>query len=292
VSIPADVVGQKAGPAKSELSRAGFSNVAERTQESTAFNPGDVITTDPPPGTSIKSDHRVVLVVSSGPPNIAVPDVTNDPAGRAESTLRRAGFKVTTIPQYSDTVATNDVITTNPSPGSKVPEGTAVQLVLSAGKQLVVLPSLIGEDPAVAGAKLSALNLLVTQATEASNGVPSGSVTRTSPPAGSSVPVGSTVTVYVSSGKVQVNVPSLVGDTQNAAAQALSAAGLVPSFIDVPVTDPAQNGKVQSTSPTGGTMVDSGSTVVVNVGVYTVATTSTTSTTAPSTTSTSSPPVS
>jgi beta-lactam-binding protein with PASTA domain len=118
--------------------------------------------------------------------------------------------------------------------------------------------------------------------TESSATVMNGEVTRTSPPAGSSVAKGSTVTVYVSTGPAQVSVPSVTGDTQAAASSALTEAGLTPSFTSTPVTDESQDGVVQSQSPTAGSSVDAGSTVALTVGSYSApSTTSTPSTSTP-----------
>jgi serine/threonine-protein kinase len=106
-------------------------------------------------------------------------------------------------------------------------------------------------------------------------------VTRTDPPAGSTVPVGSTVTVYVSNGSPQVTVPNTVGDTEAQAASALSGAGLQANFVTTPVSKRNQDGIVQSQDPSGGSTVSQGSTVTVVVGQYGGATTTTSSTPPP-----------
>jgi len=83
--------------------------------------------------------------------------------------------------------------------------------------------------------------------------------------------------VYVSTGKPQVNVPDLTNDTQAQAQAALVAVGLNPSFTDQPVSQPSQDGIVQSQNPVAGTSVTPGSTVSVVIGSYNSS--STTSTT-------------
>ncbi len=65
----------------------------------------------------------------------------------------------------------------------------------------------------------------------------------------------------------------------------LSSLGLSASVQPTPVTDPTQNGIVQSTSPGAGSPVTPGSTVTLAVGQFTAPTTTTT-TTAPTTTTT------
>ncbi|HEX4863171.1 MAG TPA: Stk1 family PASTA domain-containing Ser/Thr kinase [Acidimicrobiales bacterium] len=267
LTIP-NLVNKPAADAFNQLQQMGFSKVSERTQASSTISSGNVIATQPAAGTTLKSDQPVVLLVSGGPVPVQVPDVTGKPQDQATATLQQAGFSVNVTQQTSATVAQGDVISTNPPAGTTVGQGSAVQLVVSSGKQQVQIPSVVGQSPSAAGQTLGQLGLQVRQASEASSSITAGEVTRTDPPAGSSVPVGSTVTVYVSNGSPQVTVPNVVGDTQAQAASALSSAGLQASFVTTPVTKRSQDGQVQSQDPSGGTTVSQGSTVTVVVGSY------------------------
>jgi eukaryotic-like serine/threonine-protein kinase len=287
LTVPANVVGQPATTATAELHQQGFTKVSTQPEVS-SVRVGDVVTTNPPPGTKVRSDSPVVLLVSTGPAPVAVPNVVGQTVTTATSELHGAGFVVTTTSATSNTVPLNSVISTNPPAGTSRAKGSAVQLVVSSGKQQVAIPSLIGQTPSSAGATLSQLQLVVgPQINEASNSVSFGKVTRTAPPAGTQVPVGTSVTVYVSTGVPQVTVPDLTNDTQAAASAALQAAGLVGSFSTVPVSNGNQDGIVQSQTPSNGTNVNQGSTVNVTIGKFTPSpTTTTTSTTVPATTTT------
>ncbi len=285
LTVPPDVVGKTADAATTELHQVGFSHVATQPQTSATVPSGSVVTTNPAPGSRLQSNKPVTLLVSSGPVQVKVPDVTNQPQAAATTTLTNAGFKVTSTSAASPTVATGNVISTNPAAGVSAAQGSAVQLVVSTGKQQVKIPSLVGQTPGVAGNTLGNLGLVVgTQNAESSATVPAGEVTRTEPPAGTMVAAGSSVTVFVSSGPPQVTVPDLTNDTQSAAQAALQAAGLVGSFTTTPVSDKGQNGKVQSQNPLPNSTVDKGSSVNVVIGTYTATTTTTPTTT--STTST------
>jgi serine/threonine-protein kinase len=150
----------------------------------------------------------------------------------------------------------------------------------------VTIPSLVGQGPEVASQELGALQLKVAFSPEASPTIPAGEVTRTSPPANSQVAVGSTVTVFVSTGAPPVTVPNVVGKSQAAATQALENAGFTVSISPTTetVTDPNQDGKVQSETPTAGTQAAQGSTVTLVIGSYQPGgstTTATSTTTAP-----------
>jgi beta-lactam-binding protein with PASTA domain/predicted Ser/Thr protein kinase len=283
LTVP-DLSGKPAADAFNQLQQMGFTKVSEKTQTSSSVQSGLVIGTQPAAGTSIKSDQPVVLLVSGGPVEVQVPDVVGKTQEQATTILQQAGFTVNVSQQNSNSVPVGTVITTNPTPGTTVGQGSAVQIVVSNGKQQVTIPSVVGQSPSAAGQTLGQLGLQVRQSSEPSSSIAAGEVTRTDPPAGATVPVGSTVTVYVSTGTPQTTVPNVVGDTQAQAASALSSAGLQANFVTVPVSKRNQDGVVQSQDPSGGSTVNQGSTVTVVVGQYGGSTTTTilgTSTTGP-----------
>jgi serine/threonine-protein kinase len=291
--VPSDVVGKQVAAATTELHAMGFSHVTSETQTNAA-PAGTVITTKPPPGSHLRSDKQLVLVVSAGPVQVVVPNVVGQPEAAATDTLHHDGFVVNKTTATSTTVATGLVISTNPPTGTSRAKGSAVQLVVSSGKPQVGIPSLVGQSPSAAGQALALIGLKVAnQVNEPSGTVQFGLVTRTDPPAGTQVAVGSAVTVFVSTGIPQVTVPDLTNDTQSAASAALQAAGLVPSFSSQPTSDQAQNGKVVSQNPGPNSSVNQGSVVNVVLGSFratTTTSTSTTTTTTQPTSATTAPP--
>ncbi len=69
-----------------------------------------------------------------GPDNMAVPDVIDLPQAQAESDIAAAGLVVGSITtDYSDTIAEGNVISTVPSAGTMVPQGSIVDMVVSLG---------------------------------------------------------------------------------------------------------------------------------------------------------------
>ena len=71
----------------------------------------------------------------------------------------------------------------------------------------------------------------------------------------------------VSTGRPQVDVPDVVGQTEERAAGTISAAGLNPVTQERTVTDPSQDGVVIEQRPGPGTAVDQGDQVTIVVGV-------------------------
>ncbi|MDE3205414.1 MAG: Stk1 family PASTA domain-containing Ser/Thr kinase [Acidobacteriota bacterium] len=277
LTVPSDLPDKTLSAAQNELSGLGFSNVKNVQQASSTVAPDHVISSNPAGGTRIRADAPLTLTVSSGPVQVAVPDVTGKDQAIADRTLTQAGFRPSDTKAYSATVNQGQVISTDPAGGAQAPQGSLVKVVVSNGKQPVVVPSVVNDDPATAGATLQGAGLTVGQtAQQASTTVKQGQVTGTNPPAGATVPTGTTVTIYVSSGPPTSNVPNLVGDTPAQANAALAANNLKGQNAGtVPVSDPNQNGLIQSQNPAASTSVPENSTVQYQVGQYTAPSTTT-----------------
>jgi membrane peptidoglycan carboxypeptidase len=96
---------------------------------------------------------------------------------------------------------------------------------------------------------------------------PKGVVASQSPGGGSSVPLGSAVTIFVSTGQAaKARVPSVLGFTENQATQILLDRGFAVSVFYQYVQDPGYDGRVLGQNPQGGTVAKSGSTVTIVVG--------------------------
>src|SRR5262249_29644826 len=146
-------------------------------------------------------------------------------------------------------------------------------MVLSSGPSKVAVPNVLNEDATTAAAQLGQAGFSVQTQNESSKTVPQGQVIRTNPGPNEQAPKGSSVTIVVSTGPQQVAVPAVNGLTQSAAEAAVSGAGLVPVVSQQPST-PANAGHVIGSNPAQGTMVATGSTVVLLVGTSTSSTTS------------------
>jgi serine/threonine-protein kinase len=96
---------------------------------------------------------------------------------------------------------------------------------------------------------------------------PQDEVISQSPTAGTKIDRGSRVTLTVSKGLAQVDVPNVEGLTRRDAAAAIRSAGLVPVARQQDVTDPNQDGVVIDQRPPPASQVDKGTEVVIVVGV-------------------------
>ncbi len=143
--------------------------------------------------------------------------------------------------------------------------GVAIALGLSKGNgALETVPRVVGLREQAAASAVQRAGLKPVARGAPSSSVPPDTVTRESPGAGARVDKGSTVTLFVSTGPQQVIVPSVAGDTQAQAQQALQSSGLKPEVTQASSTTVKQ-GFAIDTSPPNGTAVRQGSRVTLIV---------------------------
>ena len=155
----------------------------------------------------------------------------------------------------------------SPSAGKSVKKGSTVQVWVSAGGQMIPIPTFTNQEATAVYAKLVSLGLKYSTTEIASDTIAEGSVVRTSPEAGQSAPAGSTVVVYVSAGsnKERVQVPEVLGYPEEVAVQTLKDAQFEVA-VTYQVSDYQYDGLVMSQSPASPSMVPIGSKVTIVVG--------------------------
>ena len=265
VTVP-KVVGRQVLNARERLERAGFRVRERRTPSQEEI--GVVVDQDPNAATKADKGSTVLVQVSQGPGNVAVPSVSNLARARAIKQLNDAGLKVNEDPEHSDTVKEGFAIRTVPREGEQVQRGTRVRLLVSSGPEQVTLPDLVGLSRESAEAKLDDLGLLVSIDEQDSN-EPEGEVIASSPGGGTRLDPGSRVTLTVSKGPKKVEVPDVSGLRAGPATQRLRAAGFEVAQREQATTNAGENGVVLEQRPPAGSEIDSGRTVVIVVGKLT-----------------------
>ncbi len=286
VTVPA-LIGLELDAATAALDEAGLEAEVSR-RPSDQFEPGIVMDQDPGKDEKVDSGSTVKLVVSSGPEIVEVPNVVLLTQTEATARLDEAGLTVKVTPREVAGAEPGYVVEQNPAPGTEVSPGDQVEIFVSVDAGTVLVPDVVGRPLAQAQTQIQAAGLRFATATEqSSDSVAAGSVISTDPAGGSSVERNSTVNIVVSSGREQVAVPDVVGQTETNATSALRAQGFAVrvSPKSVPAGDPGV-GRVITQSPDAGSDEDKGSTVTIEVGVASSTTTtssptSSTSTTAP-----------
>ncbi|HEV7886356.1 MAG TPA: Stk1 family PASTA domain-containing Ser/Thr kinase [Acidimicrobiales bacterium] len=264
VPVPS-VVGKPIADAETILKDQGFTT--EKKYENNAADKDIVFDQDPKAGENANKGATVTLHVSQGEQTVRVPRVVGLKQQDAEDELTNQGFKVGSITQQpSDSIPAGTVLAQDPKANEQAPPGTSVNLTVSSGKEKVAIPSEAGKDAAVAANDLGRLGLEAKTTEEASSTVAQGKVIRTDPAAGQQVDKGSTVTLIVSSGPAQVDVPDVLGLTEADATKKLKDAGFKVARQDQTVTSDSDDGRVVDQNPNAGTKADQGSTVTITVG--------------------------
>ncbi len=143
-----------------------------------------------------------------------------------------------------------------------------------AAANTVVIPDLVDVEANQAFETLQEeLGLKVRQREENSDTIAAGRVTRTDPPAGSKVPVGEFVTVYVSLGPEQFGVPNVIGENVDIARNRITDQGFTLGDIKYEPADDTDENIVINQSPPGGTSAAPGTAVnlVVSLGPEAIA---------------------
>jgi eukaryotic-like serine/threonine-protein kinase len=127
----------------------------------------------------------------------------------------------------------------------------------------VGVPNVVGIERDLAVQRIEDAELEALVEEQPSTEVEQGIVIEQRPPAGSRIARGDTVTIVVSTGPREVEVPALAGRTYGEAVDILEELGLEPRRVDVFSQQPV--GVVASLDPKAGTLVDEGSVVTVRV---------------------------
>ena len=269
VKVPS-VVGLTQAAAGAPLTGAFLTVGSISTGSSTTIAAGSVISQTPAAGATATNGTAVSLVVSSGAPMVNVPTVVGSTQALATAAITGAGLTPGVITSAnSATVPTNSVISQSPVGGTSVAPASSVDLVISLGPVLVAVPNVAGLTQALATSNITGVGLAVGAITTANSAtIASGSVISQNPLGGASAPVGSAVTLVVSSGPTLITVPNVVGSTQAVATSTLTGAGLLTPTVTFASSSTVSAGNVIGQTPAAGASVVNGSatTLVVSLG--------------------------
>jgi serine/threonine-protein kinase len=156
---------------------------------------GFVISADPAPGTKVRRDAAIKLLVSKGIETFELLSYVGKIGEEALTELSEAGFDVTVTYAFDEKIIPGGVISQNPADG-ELPKGAKIELIVSKGSAFVTIPTkgIVGLKQEKARQILEGLGLVVLDK-------PAGSKNKTvinvSPKAGTKVKRGSTVTLAV-----------------------------------------------------------------------------------------------
>ena len=247
-------------------------------EDTAAFAPVLAGAPDPEPQSARRSRRRwlialvVVLLVAGAavaayaltrPEEHPVPDVTGKPLAAALAVVQNAGFDPNVERTTSD-APVGRVIRPDPQPGTKAAKGSEVTLTVSEGPGTKPVPDVVGQTRKNAINELQDAGFKVDERRENSDTVPRNRVISTTPDPATAAELGSTVTIVVSSGPQQIEVPDVTGHTSGSARRTLEGAGFVVGVREQE-DENADPGTVLAQSPDAGTDAPKGSTVTITV---------------------------
>jgi serine/threonine-protein kinase len=202
-----------------------------------------------------------------GNDNVPVPNFVGLTEENAKKRAVNSDLKLTFESKPCEEQPKGRICDQNPDPDTEVKKNSTVDLVVSTGAPKVAVPSVIGLSLEEAKAKLEDDKYGFKVETEAKESPEEpGTVLEQDPVTGQEIEKGSTITLTIAKEEAKATVPSVTGQTCEAAQQQMTANNLTGTCTEVPTTDPNQDGTVIDTTPAAGTSVDPGSTVTIKVG--------------------------
>ncbi|HLB61817.1 MAG TPA: Stk1 family PASTA domain-containing Ser/Thr kinase [Actinomycetota bacterium] len=203
----------------------------------------------------------------SEPKTVSVPSVIGFTEAEARSRLENEGLEVGNVEEEISEEQPGTVIRQDPKARSFVREGQEVDLWIAKPVPLFEVPSVVGLDQDAAIAEIESAKLTWTVVPEEST-EPVGRVIRQDPLAGDEVERGSEVTIFVSSGPPDVEVPDVICYSFGHARSVLDDRGLVGVDAGTVPADPrCPNGsKVAMQDPSARKVVPAGTVVQLYLG--------------------------
>jgi beta-lactam-binding protein with PASTA domain len=258
VSVP-PIVGRPEADAAATLERAGLK--WQRQEQPSDAPPGTVIGTSPKAEQVIVKGETVTFSVAV-PFRVSVPAVAGQTMAQAAATLEWLGLKWQQQGEPSENATPGTVIGISPATGQMVDKGSIVTLLVGIPVRVAV-PPVLGQTAAAATAALTRAGLKWQRQDEPNESISSGSVINSSPSAGEVADKGSIVVLTVAV-PARVAVPRVVGQPVTGAIATLAKIGLKSQRQDQP-SERVAAGRVISTSPAAGQLVDKGATITLVV---------------------------
>jgi len=218
VAVPR-VVGLKEPQAIDRLASVGLR--PKEVYKPTSKSKGVVVSQNPQEATELAKGKQVTITIDSGAPKVTVPDLTGQSATAAQAALDKLGLDSTTTQATSDKPA-GTVVDQAPKAGGKLAKGSSVTLSVAKAQPKPTAPA-----PAPA---------TTTTAQQQTTTAPAPTTTAAAPAQPSTA-----------------TVPDVTNQDEAAAVQAMGEAGILPSIVFIPSSDPLGTIEQQA-KPAGSTV--------------------------------------
>lgn len=183
----------------------------------------------------------------------AVPSVLGQPFVSADSTLRAEGFRVRREAEVAHPTAPGGVVIwQDPPPEMQLPAAAVVRLIVSTGPEGSVVPDVVNLNLDLARAVLREAGFQVGGVDSVAALSTPGTVLATRPGLGVVRRFGEAVTLVVSRGPADIQVPAVRGLTREQAEERLEAIGLLVGYVRYADRPGARPGTVLEQRPNPG----------------------------------------
>jgi len=159
VAVP-NLIGSTKLEAQQKLDGAGLILGDVRKRPTNRSPAGQVIEQDPAPDRQIQAGGKVDIVLAAAPKPVEVPPLEGLTLDEARADLEAAKLALGEVKQENDQdVPEGRIISQSPGAGEEVPKGSPVDVVVSAGPSVVIVPDVTCLTFAQAKAQLQGLGL-------------------------------------------------------------------------------------------------------------------------------------
>lgn len=264
VVVP-NLLGMTEDEAKAALKKKNLGYSVSGREASDKYAAGEIMEQSEKANSKVAKNTEVKVVISTGEDKktVSVPNVQGMTEDEAQKALEKLNLVVDSQGQNSDSVAAGKVISTDPSSGTQLEEGSKVTMYISLGVETIDVPTVTNMSSADAQAAIQYQGLNVGSITEDYSDTVEEGLVISQDPTGGKVKKGSTVNIVVSKGAKtkMVTVPSLSGMTQAAAEQAITEAGLTIGSVTEEYSSSVSAGYVISQTASVGSQIEKGSSV-------------------------------
>jgi serine/threonine-protein kinase len=188
------------------------SEQASRARNDDRIPAGRILLQQPESGSLAKPAQVVRVVLSMGPRQLRVPDLTGLSPRAAALRLSQESLELGAVSAVRDAGARVGILAQNPEPETTVAKGSAVEVLTNRGLAEVryVMPDLVGSDAEKVKTRLEASGFRVGSARyEAYEGVPPDTILKQFPPAGNPLSTRDVVSLTVArAGDLAVPTPA------------------------------------------------------------------------------------
>lgn len=243
-------------------------------KESDAFSsdvPVDyIISQNPQPGFQIIKGSKVKVVVSKGIETnniVKTPNIIGLSYEEAEKIISEAGLKISERSNEPSSIFdTGIVISQDPLPGNELKRDDGVKIKVSSGKNILIIPDVVGYDYSFVVSQLESMGLHVVSSKEPDMQLMPGKVIRISPEAGTEVNEGDLVNIYIATTEQMIQMPDVTQMSTEKAVGILQGLNISFDISNVAVNYDIQKNLVVGQLPAPGAFISIGEKVLLIVG--------------------------